>query len=233
VTGRLDADATAVATAVAEKQGSAWIRLGTEIAANDVEMAIGGWSAGIEGVFDSYPDVLLPLHGRHQVDNLVTAVGAVEALLGRGLDPDAVIEAAATVTIPGRMEMVARNPALMLDGAHNPPGMNALAAALAEEFSSFRWHIVFGAMADKAVEEMLEALRPFAMAFSAVAADTERAMPASQVASLIASLDDEIPVTHYESVEAGLAAARATGEPVLVAGSIYVAGEARLALGLV
>jgi len=231
VTGRLVDDAMAVATQVAEDQNAVWIRLGTEVRVGDVEMDDGGWLTSIEGVYEAYPDVFLGLHGRHQIDNLAVAIAAVEALFGRALDPGAVREAAASVTCPGRMEVVAREPLLMVDGAHNPPGVDALAGALREEFAAQRWQIVFGAMSDKAVDEMLAALGPLAAGFNMVAADSERAMPSADLARLATSTVT-VPVSDDGPVADGLAAARSTGHPVLVTGSIYVVGEARQALGL-
>ncbi|MBU1492709.1 MAG: dihydrofolate synthase [Actinobacteria bacterium] len=231
VTGRLPDDAVAVAARVAEAQGGPWIRLGTEVRIGDVEMDDGGWLVTVEGVYDTYPDVFLGLHGRHQVDNLVVAIAAVEALFGRPLDPAAVREAGASVRCPGRMEIVSRDPLVMVDGAHNAPGVDALVEALREEFAAQRWQIVFGAMTDKSIDLMLAALAPRAAGFHMVAADSERAMPSADLARL-AGAAGHAPVFDAGSVATGVAAALATGEPVLVTGSIYVVGEARRALGL-
>jgi len=231
VTGRLDDEALAVAAGVVEDLGSPWLRLGTEVRIGDTEMGVGGWLATIDGVFETYPELFLSLHGRHQIDNLAVAIAAVEGLFSRALDPEAVREAAGSVTCPGRMEVVARDPLLMVDGAHNPPAMTSLVAALREEFASQRWQVVFGAMSDKPVDAMLELLAPLAVGFHMVSADSERAMPSAELAR-IAATKGGLPVTDSGSVADGVAGARATGEPVLVTGSIYVVGEARLALGL-
>ncbi|MCJ7724846.1 MAG: dihydrofolate synthase, partial [Acidimicrobiia bacterium] len=231
VTGRLPADALEVAGRVAEDRSAPWVRLGTELRIGEVEMDDGGWLATIEGVYETYSDVFLALHGRHQVDNLAVAIGAVEALFGRALDVDAVREAAASIRCPGRMEIVLRDPLLMVDGAHNAPGMAVLVSALREEFAAQRWEVVFGVMSDKSIEEMLLALGPVAAGFHMVAADSERAVPSADLAGMAASIV-AVPVADAGSVTDGLAAARATGRPVLVAGSLFVVGEARLALGL-
>jgi dihydrofolate synthase/folylpolyglutamate synthase len=162
---------------------------------------------------------------------LALAIGAMEALMGRALDTDAVVEAADAATAPGRMEVAAREPVVMLDGAHNPPGMAALAAALAEEFPSLHWRVVFGAMADKDVALMLDEIAPHAVAFHTAAADSERAMAAAEVADLARGVMDG-DVTAHASVAEAVEAAVASGDPVLVTGSIYVVGEARVALRL-
>ena len=87
-----------------------------------------------------YPDVFVPLHGAHQGDNAAVALAAAEAFVGAPLDPDAVRGAFARVRSPGRLELVGRHPLVLLDGAHNVAGAEALRRALAEEFAPARAH---------------------------------------------------------------------------------------------
>ncbi|MBN2112539.1 MAG: dihydrofolate synthase [Acidimicrobiia bacterium] len=231
VTGNLPAEALEVAGEQAAAGGSAWLRLGADFAVTQAQRAVGGWLVDLEGVYRAYSEVRLPLLGRHQTANLAVAVAAVEAFFGRALDPDGVIEAAAAARSPGRMEVVRRDPPVLLDGAHNPEGSAALAAALAEGFPTTRWAVVFGAMSDKDVPAMLESLAPAAASFhTARAAGSERARSAAEVAALAAEAA-AVPVFSYGSVGAAVAAALASGMPVLVTGSLYVVGEARGALG--
>jgi dihydrofolate synthase/folylpolyglutamate synthase len=231
VTGNLRPAALEVAGARAEATGSAWLRLGIDFGIAEAQPAVGGWLVSLEGVYRPYGGLRLPLLGRHQTANLAVAVAAVEAFFGRALDPDAVVEAAAAARSPGRMEVVRRQPAVLLDGAHNPEGSAALAAALAEEFPTTRWAVVFGAMADKDVPVMLSALAPAASSFFATrASGSERARPAGEVAALAAAAMD-VPVSSHDTVGEALEAALAAGGPVLVTGSLYVVGEARELLG--
>jgi len=232
VTGNLPPEALEVAGQRAAATGSTWLRLESDFGVAEAERAVGGWLVDIEGVYQTYPEVRLPLLGRHQTANLAVAVAAVEAFFGRALDPAAVAEAAAAARSPGRMEVVRRAPLVLLDGAHNVEATDALAAALAEEFPTTRWAVVFGAMADKDVPAMLDLLAPAAVSFhTAQAAGTERARPAGEVAALAARAT-AAPVSSHDSVAAAVAAALETGSPVLVTGSLYVVGEARGGLGL-
>jgi dihydrofolate synthase/folylpolyglutamate synthase len=232
VTGNLPPAALEVAGRRAAATESPWLRLGTEFSVADATRAVGGWLVDVEGVYGSYPELRLPLRGRHQTGNLAVAVAAVEAFFGRALDPQAVAEATASARSPGRMELVRRDPLVLLDGAHNPEGSEALAASLAEEFPTTRWAIVFGAMADKDVPAMLGSLAPAAASFHAArAGGTERARSASAVAALAAEAM-AVPISAHDSVADAVAAALAAGGPVLVTGSLYVVGEARGALGL-
>jgi dihydrofolate synthase/folylpolyglutamate synthase len=232
VTGRLADEAAAVVARRVADQRAAWLRLGEDFRVGEAVQAVGGWLTTVEGIYDTYEDLPLHVHGRHQLDNLAVSLGAVEALLGRGLDRDAVVEATAGIVLPGRMEIARRHPVVMLDGAHNPQGVDGLASALAEEFPTTGWRLVFGVMADKDIASMVETLAPVATAVHTVAAaDSERALPSAEVAAAFEGLVDG-PIEAHDSVAEAVAAAIGGDDPVLVTGSLYVVGEARDALGL-
>lgn len=231
VTGILPDEAAAVVAARVAEQGAGWLRFGEDFSVGDASQAVGGWLVTVEGIYERYQDLPLPVHGRHQLANLAVAVASVEALFGRALDREAVAGAVAGLRLPGRMEVVRRHPIVMLDGAHNPQGAAGLAAALAEEFPTTRWRLVFGVMADKDLAGMVDALAPAAHAVHAVAADNERALPAAEVAAAFEGRVDG-PIEAHAGVAEAVAAAADTGDPVLVTGSLYVVGEAREALGL-
>ena len=72
--------------------------------------------------------MLVPLHGAHQGANAACALAAAEAFFGAPLDPEVVDEAFAAVRVPGRLEVLGRQPLLLVDGAHNAAGMAALGA---------------------------------------------------------------------------------------------------------
>ncbi|OFW66160.1 MAG: hypothetical protein A2Z12_02705 [Actinobacteria bacterium RBG_16_68_21] len=231
VTGDLDPDSLGVAADRVRQQEASWHRFGVDFAPIAPEPTSTGWRFDLDGVHGRYRELELRMHGRHQVANFATAVAAVEALFGRDLDEAAVREAAARATSPGRMDLISSNPMVMTDGAHNPHGMAALAAALDEEYRDVRWTVVFGAMRDKDMREMLRHLRDGGDAFHVAAADAARAMPAEEVGRLVTEVIG-VPVVVHGSVAEALREAVAEGGPVLVTGSIYVVGEARAALGV-
>jgi folylpolyglutamate synthase/dihydropteroate synthase len=109
--------------------------------------------------------------------------------------------------------------------------METLAAALRQEFAGIAWTVVFGAMGDKDVAAMLDALEGRVAVAHTAAADSPRAMAAAEVAGLITARLG-IPATPHASVAAAVAAARASGTHILITGSLYVVGEARAALGV-
>jgi dihydrofolate synthase/folylpolyglutamate synthase len=231
VTGDLPDEAVEVAVRVSEEQESPWLRWDRDFSVQDVERVDAGWRFDIRSAFAEYDDVELRLRGRHQVENFTIAVAAVEALFGRALDVAGVREAAALVTNPGRMEVVRREPLVVLDGAHNPDAMLALAESLRTEFPANRWHVVLGSMQDKDLERMVDLLGDRVAFVHAAAAASGRVRPADGVAAM-ASDRLGVSTETYDSVAAAVEGAIASGEPVLVTGSLYVVGEARDALGL-
>ena len=106
VTGDLPEPVVEIAAATARDLGIEHRAYGRDFSV-DARPAVRGWHMDIHGAETDYPDLLLPVHGRHQTHNAAVAVAAVEALLGRRLDEEAVGEAVASFTAPGRMEIVA------------------------------------------------------------------------------------------------------------------------------
>lgn len=231
VTGDLHPEAVAVAQSVVGERANTWFALGRDFDAIDERRTETGWSFDLRSVYEEYTDIELRLHGRHQVDNFATAVASVEALFGRALDEAGVREAAATVLSPGRMEVVRRDPLILMDGAHNPEAASALSSALESEFPGVEWTLVFGVMGDKDLAGMLAPLGHLVGRVHTAAADSPRAVAADEVARGVARALDG-PAEAHGSVAAALDAAVSDGRPVLVTGSIYVVGEARSALGV-
>lgn len=229
VTGPLPPEAREVIEGRAAQVGEPWRRYGEDFGLEEAAMAVGGWVCDVAGVYETYRELPVQLHGRHQLENLAVAVASAEELFGRPLSLEALREGVAAATSPGRLEVVNRHPTVLLDGAHNPAAFRALAAALEEEFPDFRWTLVLGVLGDKDLPRMLEALKGRVGEVFAAAARSERAVPAAEVARTAAEVL-EVPVHEVETVPEAtaraLAAAGAKGA-VLVCGSLYVVGEAR------
>ena len=229
VSGPLPDAALEVAETRARDLGIHHRHYGKDFSVLDAERGVGGWLATISGAEETYEDLFLPLHGRYQLVNLANAIAATEALLGRKLDEELVREAVGTATVPGRMEVLGTHPMIMLDGAHNADGVAVLAESLAEEYPTTRWQLILGVMGDKNVEAMVESLVPHVDGIITTAPESERAVPPAQLADRISALVD-VPVLIAEEVELALDMARAESGPdgaILVAGSLYLVGEAR------
>lgn len=222
----------------AEQPAQLWLA-GREFACSRNELAVGGRSLDLRTPASSYDGVWLDLHGSHQGLNFACALAAAEAFFDAPLDDKLVREAAATVSSPGRMEIVRRSPLVVLDGAKNLEGAAAAAAAVAEEFGPTRAVILVVGMlagASKQPAAMLQALgvgSPVVRVRLVVAcpAPSPRSVASSEVADAARSLGCgavEAPGV-AEALEMAFADA---GEEdlVLVTGSLYVVGAARSAL---
>jgi dihydrofolate synthase/folylpolyglutamate synthase len=177
----------------------------------------------------AYGDVRLSLRGRHQVANAIAAARLLEELDAAGrlhVGADAVRLAIEDVCWPGRLELLRwRDRDVLIDGAHNPAGARALASYVLETYGR-RLPMVVGAMRDKKIDALLSALAPAASAFVCTAAASSRAAPPEELAA-IASRVAAIPVVTASTAMAALECAHAHGDTIVVAGSLYLAGEIR------
>ena len=193
-------------------------------------VAHGGRLVDIRTAAARYEEVLVPLHGAHQGDNAAAAVTAVEAFFDRVLDRDVVAAGLATVTAPGRFEVVRRQPLVILDSAHNPDGARAAAATLEEEFRAAASRVfVVGMLRGHDLTETLRALGVGdARLVVACAADWPKSVPAEEVAATAADLgaDTEVVLRVTDAVDLAVSAAF-DDDLVFVTGSFYVVGEAR------
>jgi dihydrofolate synthase / folylpolyglutamate synthase len=234
VTGPLPAGAEGPVTAQVAGTAAIWLRSGEHFSATGARQAVGGWVADIEGIFERYDGVFLPLHGRHQVDHLATAVAAVEVFFGRALDHEALVTAMAEATSPGRIEVVRRNPLVILDGAHNAQGLGGLATALVDEFPESRRVLVAGFGGGRDPEALLAPLAGLVDEVVATEAGDGSASSAAEVAAAARIVfGADTPVTVAVPVASAVAealAAAGTTDQVVVTGSLYVVGEARTAL---
>jgi dihydrofolate synthase / folylpolyglutamate synthase len=162
-----------------------------------------------------------PLAGQHQVENAVAAALALAAL---GVVPEGIAQA----RWPARLEHVAPNPDIILDGAHNPAGARALAAYLTRFYSGRRIWLLYGAMRDKAVEEIAGILFPLAAELIFTAPASDRALRPQALVELTGR-GETAP-----NVAAALDMVRLRGaqediseDAVVITGSLFLAGEAR------
>ena len=162
----------------------------------------------------------LGLAGAHQRWNAAVALAALDAA---DLAPDSAsrAEGLASVAWAARFQRVGDN--MVIDGAHNPEAALALVDAWREAFGDRRARLVFGALQDKDIAGLLRLLRQIADEVWLVPVDSERGADAGQLRT--AALGAGFAQVHSGSVVDALAAARAGDTPVLVAGSLFLAGE--------
>jgi dihydrofolate synthase/folylpolyglutamate synthase len=171
-------------------------------------------------------DLGIPLaaRGSFQRHNFALAATTAEAFLERPLDQQAVAAAAASVMVPGRMEIVAEDPLVIFDGAHNGAGMAALADALPEVIGDRELTVVVSILDDKDASAMLGALLPAAENVVFTRTSNPRALPPGTLAHL-AERPDAVTVGNPKAaLEKAKELAGPTGA-VLATGSIYLIAD--------
>ncbi len=246
VFGQQDDSVLEVLVRRAAEVGAPFVVEGRDFGVESRVTAVGGQQFTIQGLGGRYDDILLPLHGEFQAHNAAIALAAVESLTGgRELSIDAVREGFGAVTSPGRLEVVRRSPTVVIDGAHNPHGVQAMIDSLTDEFTFSPLVGVVGVMADKDVEEILRILEPVLAHIVCTQNSTERSLPANELADMAADIFGPGRVTRAnrldDALEQAIILADASGEQfedaigsggIIVTGSVVTVGEARTLLGV-
>lgn len=220
----------------AAEVGADVVREGIEYSVSSRAVAVGGQLLTIAGLHDTYDDIFLPLHGKHQAANAASALVAVEAFFGdQPLDIEAVRAGFAAVTSPGRCEVVHRDPTVILDAAHNPHGAKALADTLANEFNFDEIVAVVGVFGDKDAIGILQELESIVDHVIVTQSSSDRAMPSGElekIASKVFGVDRVFEVSDLSTAleRAVSDATRPLSEDtigIIVTGSVVTVGEAR------
>ena len=206
---------------------------GTDFALIDSSEDGFGTRFSVQGSFGSYPELWMPIIGSHQAENAATAIVAVEQFLGRAIADEVLRSALADTVSPGRMHVISKEPLVVLDGAHNPPGIRSLRRTLEEHFGSPRAIGVVGMLADKDVfSSALEFVGVFEHLII-TSSQSERSMSANQLAEVFEDSGvfvSEVIDDFAHAYDAALRLGEETGMPVFVTGSLYLVGAV---LGLV
>lgn len=161
VTSNQVPDARTVLREVASLKAEGLFELGVDFLVDSYEPTATGQRVVVKGLASTYGPYESPIFGIHQSANLAVAVAAVEAFLGGGKLPiadDVLRSAVADLSSPGRLQLIRTEPALLLDGAHNPDGARTLAISLASEFSGKPLVGLLAVLSDKDVAGVLSEL---------------------------------------------------------------------------
>ena len=215
-------------------------REGVEFSVGKRDIAVGGQLLTLNGVHGLYPDIFLPLYGAHQSTNASVALAAVEAFVGVKIADEIVRRAFANVESPGRIEVVHRDPTVIIDAAHNPHGAVALAQALRTEFD---FESVFGVLAvlsEKDVTGILTELEPVIDRLVVTASTSPRALNIDELFEQAVKVfgtervfkENDLPTAIiYAMEQCTLLNQVSTGiSAVVITGSVVTAGQARIAL---
>jgi dihydrofolate synthase/folylpolyglutamate synthase len=179
--------------------------------------------------------LVLPLPGRFQLQNALNAVAAARVLQSRNfrITHEDMERGIARTRWPGRLEKLQSRPDLYLDGAHNPGAARELARFLEENFANRRILLVYGAMRDKAVDEVAGLLFPLASEVIFTQPNNPRAVSAGQLAQIAAHHAPHFSVITV--AEAAFDHALAEARPddaIFITGSLYLVGQLRRAWNL-
>ncbi len=167
-------------------------------------------------------DVFCRLLGVHQPGNAVLAAAAARSV---GADEAAIRRGMATVEWPGRFQIVARDPLVILDGAHNPGGARVLARSLATYFPGQPVTFVIGISADKDQRGILEALAPLAGRLILTSYSSPRAAAPEALARHFPTGDSRVEFAPSSREALALALGAPTTPIICVAGSLFLIGE--------
>lgn len=232
VTGARQPEALAVIEAECREKRASLRRLGQEVHYRVREVTQAG------GVFDyrsdigALDDLEVTLLGEHQMANAALAVALAEALDGSGtaVPERAIREGLRAARIPGRLEIVQREPTVVLDGAHNPEKARCLAVALRQLWPHRRLILVLGVLASKDVGDILVELVPHADLVIATAPQVigKPSTPPEDLARVVRRLGTSAQVEPEPraAIERAVALAR-TDDLVCVTGSLYLVGAVR------
>jgi dihydrofolate synthase/folylpolyglutamate synthase len=220
------------------------LREGEDLEVVDRAAAVGGQLLTLRTPSATYEGVYLPLLGAHQARNASMALAAVEALLSDGGDVqslagDTVEAGFAAVTSPGRLEIVRTSPTIVVDAAHNPHGIGALAEAMDESFAFSTLVGVVGVLDDKDADGILAGLESLLDTVVVTRSSSPRAIDPDELARIAVTHFGEDRVVTAPDVPSALdvAVQRAErdddmGGGVLVVGSITLVADARVLLGM-
>lgn len=203
-------------------------------------------ASAISGANDDFSyrewnDLRLSLQGHYQLANAATVLELVGVLRERGwrITDDAVRAGLATTSWPGRFEVVADAPAIIVDGAHNPQGAAALADELGRRYAGKRIVFAMGVLSDKDYPAMLASLVPSAAAFVCLTPPNPRALSAQDLAAAVGEACEtcghalERPAIVATSIDEAVDRARALAGPddvCVLCGSLYSIGAIKEAL---
>ncbi|UCH42864.1 MAG: bifunctional folylpolyglutamate synthase/dihydrofolate synthase [Dehalococcoidales bacterium] len=209
------------------------IRIGVDVTWQELGYDSHWQSLQVKGRLGSY-QMTIPLLGQYQLENATTAVAALEVLIEKGyhISRDSIVDGMAGVSWPGRLQVLRRNPTVVVDGAHNQYSAACLREALKQHFDFERAILIIGVSSDKDLSAIISELKPLFDEVIATHSIHPRAMPTASVVAGCRRHGVTTLATEDISVALPLALSRAgekdliciTGSLFVVAGAIEQAG---------
>ncbi len=223
--------ALGVIEGICRRRGAPLYRLGKEFRAEFLSGDLHRQTFDYQGLAQNLKGLGIPLLGEHQIANASVALAALELLGKRGfvLTEEALRSGLSQTRWPGRLEILRRDPLVVIDGAHNLEAFQGLRRALPKIFSYRKMILVLGILQDKAVEGILAEIVPLAYKLILTRPNSPRAADPRRVERIAAKLFQGQILVEEEIVSA-LQRAFALASPedlILIAGSLYLISEIR------
>lgn len=178
----------------------------------------------------SFGLLAVPLLGSYQKENLAVVLKAVQVLktLGYNISTYNISDGLESTKWPARFEIIKKIPPFIVDGGHNADGMRAVRDSVYDVFKDEKVILIFGVMADKDYDKMLDIILPCVKEVLCVAPDNARALGADELAQAVKRKGTEAYACGCIEEAVDLAVRKAgRSTPVLAAGSLYMAGDIR------
>jgi len=225
-------DAAKIILAKAIENNSPIMREGIELDVLERSVGIGGQQLTIANPYGTHSELFLPLFGKYQASNAAVSLTAVEAFLDRQIDHDLVQEAFAEFSSPGRLQVLKRNPTIVIDAAHNPAGIKATKQGITESFQFDNLILILAFMGDKDVNQILEELKGFAQVVILTQTNSARALSVVDLAKKVKNISQfatriESSDNSSEAIKLAMNIAKDLGNSagIIALGSVVLAGE--------
>ncbi|MCK4332887.1 MAG: bifunctional folylpolyglutamate synthase/dihydrofolate synthase [Thermoplasmatales archaeon] len=185
----------------------------------------------IQGTFNDYT-VKTSLLGGYQGENIALAVSTIEQLQMNGiyLTDDDILEGISTAFNPGRMEIISEEPTILLEGAHNPVGMEMLKKTLEEDFEYDRLILLIGILKDKNIQKMLSTIAPISDIIIVTKSKNARACEPEILKNSIEKIGWKKELFIVDSLPKAIKYAKSMANKndiICISGSLFTVGEAR------
>lgn len=220
-------EALAVIEKTAQERNAPLVVVGKEVTFDLLTSSIDGQEFSVTAQNGAIHSYKIPLLGAHQASNAATAITTLKVAEQDGLSitHEAIASGLTKVKWPGRLEILSRDPLLVVDGAHNADSAQKLAQSLHDIFGDQTWTLIIGISADKDIPAILDALFPIASRIIVTRAHNVRAADLESLAEKVAqhNLQPSITATVHDAIDLALNDHNA----IIVTGSLFTVADAR------
>ena len=175
-------------------------------------------------------DITLPLIGKHQIENAKTAMATIEVLKNHfDITDENIATGFSNAVNPARFEVLSQNPLIILDGAHNPNGIEALKNALETHLNGTKSICIMGMLADKDSKSSVKILKEMFSTVFTVPVDNPRSLSSQELKAACSNYFENVISCEspFEAFDKALALSKIQSLPIIICGSLYLAGEIR------